>query len=53
MVVRPTRIYYLDDEQNQAIVGLIQLRLNELRLIRENPNIIDLYASALIQLKGK
>jgi len=53
MAYSPTRIYYLDGEQVQAITGLIELRVNELRVIRENPNIIDLYASVLVQLRGK
>jgi len=48
-----TKLYPLDSEQVQAITGLVNLRLNELTMIRENPSIIDLYASILTQLRER
>lgn len=49
----PTKMYGLDGDQVQAIVGLVNLRLNELTIVRENPSLIDLYTSILTNLRSR
>lgn len=50
VLIDPKKVKYLTDKQTMVIMDLVRSRVTELKLAEENPNIISLYESILVEL---